>query len=223
MFKKGFTLAEVLITLAILGVIAALTLPALQANYLRQAMEKQTLKFYSQMYNALAILKAENESDNIASNGGITDKFIREHFNIVEKYDRNGNGFSNCLPTQYSAIDNKSATKTAADAFMDVDTVYVLADGTVFGITGNDPAKITFDVNGKRGPNQFGYDLWTVFAYHDGSIDDLDLTPKVRLDSSSDTINNTVQTNFTACKNGTSNYGAGCFGHFMRNKFKFDY
>ena len=221
MFKKGFTLAEVLITLAILGVIAALTLPALQANYMKQAMEKQTLKFYSQMYNALAILKAENESDNIASNGGITDKFIREHFNIVEKYERND--LSQCLPTQYSAIDNNNSTMTTATAFDNIQRVYVLADGTVFGLTGNNPAKIVFDVNGKRGPNKFGYDLWTVYAYEDGSIDDAGLNPNFRMNSTSEQIKNRVETNFTACKNGTGSYYGGCFGHFLRNKFKFDY
>lgn len=33
---KGFTLAEVLITLGIIGVVAALTMPALVANYKKQ-------------------------------------------------------------------------------------------------------------------------------------------------------------------------------------------
>jgi len=31
--KKGFTLAEVLITLGIIGVVASLTIPTLMANY----------------------------------------------------------------------------------------------------------------------------------------------------------------------------------------------
>lgn len=31
--KKGFTLAEVLITLGIIGVVAAMTMPSLVANY----------------------------------------------------------------------------------------------------------------------------------------------------------------------------------------------
>ena len=37
--KKGFTLAEVLITLGIIGVVAALTLPSLITNY----RKKQTV------------------------------------------------------------------------------------------------------------------------------------------------------------------------------------
>ena len=39
--KKGFTLAEVLITLGIIGVIAALTMPAVVGNYKKQQALKQ--------------------------------------------------------------------------------------------------------------------------------------------------------------------------------------
>ena len=47
MSKSGFTLAEVLITLGVIGVVAAMTMPSLVAHY----KEKQTVvalkKFYS--------------------------------------------------------------------------------------------------------------------------------------------------------------------------------
>ena len=110
----------------------------------------------------------------------------------------------------------------ASDVFA-TNTVYVLADGTVFGASGSDPIRITFDVNGRKGPNTLGRDLWTFYAYNDGSIDDMGLTPNVRKNNTSSQINNTVATNFTSCKAGNSSYGSGCFGHFLRNKFKFDY
>lgn len=37
--KKGFTLAEVLITLGIIGVVAAVTIPALVTTYQKRATE----------------------------------------------------------------------------------------------------------------------------------------------------------------------------------------
>jgi prepilin-type N-terminal cleavage/methylation domain-containing protein len=45
--KKGFTLAEILITLAIIGVVAALTLPVLVKKYQKHQMIVQLKKAYS--------------------------------------------------------------------------------------------------------------------------------------------------------------------------------
>ncbi|MDR1327359.1 MAG: type II secretion system GspH family protein [Heliobacteriaceae bacterium] len=50
--KKGFTLAEVLITLGIIGVVAALTLPSLIANYKEKATVVKVKKAYSVLSKA---------------------------------------------------------------------------------------------------------------------------------------------------------------------------
>lgn len=52
-FNFAFTLAEVLITLGIIGVVAALTLPALIANYNKHVVETRLEKFYSLMNQAV--------------------------------------------------------------------------------------------------------------------------------------------------------------------------
>ena len=43
--KKGFTLAEVLITLGIIGVVAAMTMPTLIQNHQKRSLEVATQKF----------------------------------------------------------------------------------------------------------------------------------------------------------------------------------
>lgn len=43
-YKKAFTLAEVLITLGIIGVVAALTMPALIANHRKTVVENPSGK-----------------------------------------------------------------------------------------------------------------------------------------------------------------------------------
>ncbi len=58
--KKGFTLAEVLITLGIIGVVAALTLPSLIQNYKEQATVTRVKKFYSVFSQAYAMAVQEN-------------------------------------------------------------------------------------------------------------------------------------------------------------------
>ena len=45
--NNAFTLAEVLITLGIIGVIAALTIPSLVTKFRRQSAETQLKKFYT--------------------------------------------------------------------------------------------------------------------------------------------------------------------------------
>ena len=51
--KKGFTLAEVLITLGIIGVVAALTMPTLMSNYRKHQTVTQLKKAYSEISQAI--------------------------------------------------------------------------------------------------------------------------------------------------------------------------
>ena len=51
--KAAFTLAEVLITLGIIGIVAALTMPALIANYQKQVTLNGLKKAYSQLAQAV--------------------------------------------------------------------------------------------------------------------------------------------------------------------------
>ncbi len=51
--KKGFTLAEVLITLGIIGIIAAVTMPALIENHQKKATAVKLARFYTIMSQAV--------------------------------------------------------------------------------------------------------------------------------------------------------------------------
>ncbi len=56
----GFTLAEVLITLGIIGVVAALTMPSLTASYRKKVVETRLQKFYSVMQQAVTLSEVDN-------------------------------------------------------------------------------------------------------------------------------------------------------------------
>lgn len=58
-FRPAFTLAEVLITLGILGVVSAMTMPVLIQKHNRRVVETRLKKFYSSINQA--ILMAEND------------------------------------------------------------------------------------------------------------------------------------------------------------------
>ena len=58
-FLKAFTLAEVLITLGIIGVVAAMTLPAIIGHYKKQEIASKLKKFSSTIQNAFTMASAQ--------------------------------------------------------------------------------------------------------------------------------------------------------------------
>ena len=58
-WRGAFTLAEVLITLGIIGVVAALTIPTLMANHRKQVVETRLAKFYSTMNQAIKMAEVD--------------------------------------------------------------------------------------------------------------------------------------------------------------------
>ena len=58
--KRGFTLAEVLITLGIIGVVAAMTIPTLMSTFAKQRTETQLKAFYSRINQTIKMSIADN-------------------------------------------------------------------------------------------------------------------------------------------------------------------
>ena len=58
--KKGFTLAEVLITLGVIGVVAAVTMPTLIQNYKKHVVETRLAQFYTTMNQAIQMSETVN-------------------------------------------------------------------------------------------------------------------------------------------------------------------
>lgn len=61
---KAFTLAEILITIAILGVVAAITIPAMITDYLRTLYTTGARESYSQFNNILKKINVDYQCDN---------------------------------------------------------------------------------------------------------------------------------------------------------------
>ena len=58
--KKAFTLAEVLITLGIIGIVAAMTLPTLIQDYKKKVVETRLAHFYTVINQAIRLSEVEN-------------------------------------------------------------------------------------------------------------------------------------------------------------------
>ncbi len=248
--KVAFTLAEVLITLGIIGVVAAMTLPSLIQNYQKKALATQTQKFYSTMSQAVKQYMADygvddlrntplasenyvgwNSPEDIAS---VRD-FVTKYLKVVKEcnpYDEDDN---NCFAPVYRLWDNSIPDEgynftTSSIGYGERD--YVLSDGSVIRIFCYSPIGLYVDVNGKKGPNRVGYDLWSMDIFYDGVIDESGVGPECRgkIDSEYDfdyikceqaSAQEKREGRFEDCKAGNP-YG-GCFGHLLNNNFKFDY
>ncbi len=90
--EPAFTLAEVLITLAIIGIVAVLTLPQIVSSYNKNVAETKLRKFYANMQNAVALSEIENGDKKnwpLYNNGSLEDfylKYFKKYLN-TNKYE----------------------------------------------------------------------------------------------------------------------------------------
>ena len=86
--QKAFTLAEVLITLAIIGIVAAVTIPSVIANYQQQEFKTGLRKAVSVLNEAIQTnIVQEGESPYSRSDGwhtGRLDKYLSKHMNVIK-------------------------------------------------------------------------------------------------------------------------------------------
>ena len=86
---KGFTLADVLVTLGIIGVVSAMTVPSLMQNHQRKTYVTQLHKVYNEFSQAAVQYQTDNNAVNLKEAGLIdkasADKFIEKYFKIVQK------------------------------------------------------------------------------------------------------------------------------------------
>ncbi len=174
MLKKGFTLAEVLLTLTIIGVVAAITLPALMTNVGDSVLEAQVKKFYSVMTDGLELYKARTEQDNLIPGFNLDDELqgqIRFTDQILNASPCNS--INECFADAYAKYD-RTPYDTAENIIPEGEFVGRFRDGSVFSIfrLGNDTRwQVIADVNGRRGPNRVGEDMFNMYIGADGRIE----------------------------------------------------
>lgn len=183
MTKKAFTLAEVLITLGIIGIVAAMTIPTLLTNI----REKQTVSKLKQTYSMLSqafklvednggVLGDLAENDNISSKDRAA-KFmdlLRPHLKILVDCGHNDTNEA-CVKNQaYIKLNNQNrenyANKQVYYKVVLFNGTHIILRGGESGfVTPNgDPelVRVYVDTNGTQGPNQWGRDFF-MFHYYD--------------------------------------------------------
>ena len=197
--KKGFTLAEVLVTLGIIGVVSAMTVPTLMQNYQRKSYVTQLHKVYNEFQQALVQYQTDKNALNLTEAGlnsqANLNTFVSTYFRVVQTCS---NSLTPCFPDQNSYKKMNGTT---------LNTAY-----TVTNKIGN----IMVDINGKQGPNILGRDLFTIAVYKNGALDDTATTAPL-----SETERNNL---YTSNCTGTGAAAVwGCFGKILNDNWEMTY
>lgn len=164
--KIAFTLAEVLITLGIIGVVAALTLPALINNY----QKKQTVTRLQKAFSILSEAVKRSEVEHGETKYWDFTLSGTDFYNIyLKKYvSKTGATTLENYPKKIAYKALNPELETSSRTFLNDKTLIVqLADGILLYITGERPQSalgdyisVGIDVNGFQNPNQFGKDAF---------------------------------------------------------------
>jgi len=188
MSRKGFTLAEILITLTVIGVVAALTIPTLLQNT-NQAEFKAALK---KDYGILAQVGIQVANDN---GGNLSDAFTNSnsfqnlfltYFNYIKACNVGDSSCVNPTPDIWKEIDGKTPYPSGGAAAGINNPAYprvVLNNGALLQflpmstscvsnrLTTNDACGyIELDVNGILPPNITGKDHYSFLVSKTGEI-----------------------------------------------------
>ena len=183
--KSAFTLAEVLITLAIIGVVAAMTIPTLISEYKEKATVTALKKVFSTFSQGYLQATFDNGTPDTwgltpatAEGAAKFIKIIQPYFKITKICEED----SSCLNDMYYTLmgeKKKIYTDRASATLNDGSTiwVYVFPDDageitlqTNSSLKAGIVAEITTDINGFAAPNVQGKDIFAFWVTKNGII-----------------------------------------------------
>ncbi len=176
--KVAFTLAEVLITLGIIGVVAALTLPTVIQNYQKQVTVNKLKKAYSVLGQVAQKSIADNGSIDLASgeevDAATVEKFFNTYwlpyFNGVNAYPDKHSPALNNGKNQYKYINRSLEIYSIGTIYDNGRIFFTTADGTSYAISMmywqdgkalyGYSQSVRVDINGIKPPNTYGKDVF---------------------------------------------------------------
>ncbi len=218
---KSFTLAEVLITLVIIGIIAAITVPVIMAN----AQKQETISKLKKVYSTISQATKRAIIDNGPADEWINDPkyvdtglnqdyyfntYIKPYYNVEDCFGQT----PKCGYTEDSVWTKLDGTTEEVHYYGPLAHAFMLSDGTYISLhidggpeTCPNQGRVCgyypqyyVDINGPKGPNKYGRD---VFVFD--------------IESPEGLIGN--QYDEEDCKRGTTGYG--CSTKLMKDNWEF--
>lgn len=161
--KNAFTLAEVLITLGIIGVVAAMTLPSIIQNKQKKDLEVSFKKSYTNFYNAFNKSKINEPSlwddiNRINPYPDIAKAIYSEYKQITIVNTKQKEKYLSKVRT-YTL--KKGVLPECSQLFRG-DSSIIVPDGSAISVSQNCGTNwVVLDVNGiNKGPNAYGHDVF---------------------------------------------------------------
>lgn len=171
-------MAEVLITLGLIGIVAAMTLPSLVNNARNKQLEAALKKNYSVLSQALEMYQAETgERFKPVEPVVDTKKILMKYLNVIQDCGRGtGDADKACIPNfgdgderNSKLYKNYNATNPVNLTIID-DGQFVVNDSALWLMNASG-AYITIDVNGyNKNPNRSGHDLFMFEIDENGKL-----------------------------------------------------
>lgn len=224
----AFTIAEVLIVLGIIGIVAEMTIPDLVASYQNQVYLTSFKKSYSELNQVLEKMAADNgcpgdlSCTDMVSGGNVSagPAFVK-YFKVSkdcgtagtekcwsDKTNENFDGTSASFHTMNSAGSYKFITADGMSFSLDSGSCLTLPPSA--GYCG----EITVDTNGLKGPNNDGIDVFWFEIHQNGSL----LVPQ----GSNKALSTPSWSAGNWCSKGNP-WGYLCAGRIVEKSFDMDY
>ena len=160
-YKIAFTLAETLITLAIIGIVAAMTIPGIVQKYEEKVTVVKVKKVYSLLSNALQLAEFENGTFNNTISGTVSENFYDyiSPYLKIEKYCGSNEGCWADTTIKFlhgADWENINTYRAYQKAVMNDGMLLQLFTKDTFAVSG----EIRVDINGYKKPNTLGKDIF---------------------------------------------------------------
>lgn len=173
--NKSFTLAEMLITLSIIGIIAALTIPSFVSNHKKLYTTKRLEQIYSKLQNATELA--------ITNTGLEPEDWLTEDKKALSDTDRKQFIYETYIKPYLKTVNYNRTTGSFYDESGAKYTFDYGSNSQRFWIPANTNrgsiANLKVDIDGDKGKNQSGYDIFyftykpkyiKYFSYTDGPV-----------------------------------------------------
>lgn len=201
LFKQGFSLAEILLVITIIGIATSLTIPEIVINIQKSINETRFKNTYSQFVNVFNKIKEDDGGSLTFLPDGTTEQrdaaFIEQlktYLNIIKVNpygDTNNSSVIGSPDEECRYLTGDIVPCSDLGVTEKASTSIIIADGSAmqFKLL-NSTAFIFFDTNGNKQPNVYGKDIFNYYLRADGTLTEF---PQ----------------NFN-CKTGVGLYGFGC-------------